>query len=278
MGGLGLAVHPPICAAMGGQLGPLWTRLAAERFCRAIDLNVYRVPMASRLLAVTFDAHDSSRVAQFWATVLGREIVEHSGGMLLPGDDTHLGLRFVPSPADEGGRNPTHLHLTSSSSADQRRTVSTALDLGARHLDVGQTAEEGHVVLVDPDGNAFCVIEPGNSFLAGCGFLGELACDGTREVGLFWSEALGWPLVWDQNQETAIQSPLGGTKVAWGGPPVASHEWRNRHSFYLVAGDGGLGVEVERLVSLGATELPVGEDGSIGLSDPDGNEFLIGSR
>lgn len=38
---------------------------------------------------------------------------------------------------------------------------------------------------------------------------------------MFWSEALGWPLVWDQDEETAIQSPHGGTKVAWGGPPVA---------------------------------------------------------
>ena len=27
---------------------------------------------------------------------------------------------------------------------------------------------------------------------------------------------MGWPLVWDQDEETAIQSPLGGTKIAWG--------------------------------------------------------------
>ena len=79
-------------------------------------------------------------------------------------------------------------------------------------------------MLADPEGNEFCVIEPGNAFLAGCGFLGELACDGTRDVGLFWSEALGWPLVWDQDEETAIQSPRGGTKVAWGGPPVAPND------------------------------------------------------
>jgi len=65
------------------------------------------------------------------------------------------------------------------------------------------------------------VIEPGNAYLAGCGFLGELTCDGTREVGLFWSKVLGWPGVWDQDEETAIQSPRGGTKVAWAGPPVA---------------------------------------------------------
>lgn len=41
-------------------------------------------------------------------------------------------------------------------------------------------------MLADPEGYAFDVIEPGNSFLAGCGFLGEIACDGTREVAS-WS-------------------------------------------------------------------------------------------
>jgi hypothetical protein len=112
-----------------------------------------------------------------------------------------------------------HLHPTSASESDQQRTVATALGLGAGHLDVGRRPEEGHVVLADPEGNEFGVIEPGNAFLAGCGFLGELACDGTREVGLLWSKALAWPLVWDQNQETATQSPLGGTKVAWGARP-----------------------------------------------------------
>ncbi|MDQ2739223.1 MAG: hypothetical protein M3Y35_11575 [Actinomycetota bacterium] len=47
-------------------------------------------------------------------------------------------------------------------------------------------------MLADPKGNEFCVFEPGNSFLADCGFLGELAGEGTRQVGLFWAEALGW--------------------------------------------------------------------------------------
>jgi len=70
----------------------------------------------------------------------------------------------------------------------------------------------------DPEGNEFCVIEPGNSFLADCGYLGAAGCDGSREVGYFWSEALGGPLVWDQDQETAIRSPLGGPKITWGGP------------------------------------------------------------
>jgi len=231
--------------------------------------------MLTRLLTVTFDAHDPARLARFWAGMLDREVVEDAGGALLPGDETQLGLRFVPSDAKMVRPNYLHLHLTSTSPADQQHRVATALGLGAGHIDVGQRPEDGHVVLADPEGYEFCVIEPGNNFLAGCGLLGELACDGTREVGVFWSEALGWPLVWDQDEETAVQSPYGGTKVAWGGPPVAPKEVRNRQRFDLTPAGDNQQAEVDRLVSLGATRLGVGEDGAIVLADPDGNEFCV---
>ncbi len=216
-------------------------------------------------LALNIDAHDPDRLAQFWAAILGRDAM----AALVPGDETQLGLRFVASQAEKVDPGRMHLHVTSESLADQQATVATALRLGASHLDVGQRPEDGHVVLADPEGNEFCVIEPGNAYLAGCGRLGELACDGTREVGLFWSEALGWPLVWDQDQETAIQSPDGGTKIAWGGPPVPAKVKRNRQRLELAEAD------VDRLVSLGATRLDVRADGSVELADPDGNEFSV---
>jgi catechol 2,3-dioxygenase-like lactoylglutathione lyase family enzyme len=228
--------------------------------------------MPSGLLTLTFDAHDPARLAEFWAALLGRKVVREPGGALLPGDDTQVGLRFVAADSEQAGPDRVHLHLTSTTSEDQTRTVATALELGATHLDVGQLPEEEHVVLADPEGNPLCVIEAGNSFLADCGFLGELACDGTREVGLFWAEALGWPLVWDEDGETAIQSPRGGTKVAWGGPPVAPKRGRNRQRFDLTSRD--VAAEVDRLVTLGATRL--GErDGGVELADPDGNEFGV---
>ncbi|HYN96244.1 MAG TPA: VOC family protein [Pilimelia sp.] len=231
--------------------------------------------MPSLLLAVTSDAHDAHRLAQFWAGMLRREVVDDAGGALLPGADTQLGLRFVSSSTVKAGPNRMHLHLTSASHADQQHLVATALRLGAGHLDVGQRPEEEHIVLADPEGNEFCVIEPGNAFLAGCGPLGEIACDGTRQVGLFWSEALGWPLVWDENEETAIQSPRGGTKVAWGGPPLALKTARNRQRFDLAPPGGDERAEVDRLVSLGATRIEVGADGAVLLADPDGNEFSV---
>jgi catechol 2,3-dioxygenase-like lactoylglutathione lyase family enzyme len=231
----------------------------------------------SRLRTVTFDARDAARLARFWAGVLGRKVIEDADGALLPGEDAQLGLRFVPSHTQTVGPNRMHLHLTSASLADQEHTVAAALELGAGHLDVGQRPEEGHVVLADPEGNEFCVIEPGNAFLAGCGRLGEVACDGTREVGLFWSEVLGWPLVWDQDQETAIQSPQGGTKVAWGGPPLTPKEMRNRQHFDLTA-EGDPQAEVDRLIALGATRLEIGRDGAVVLADPDGNEFCLNAN
>jgi glyoxalase superfamily protein len=232
--------------------------------------------MSSRLLALTFDAHDPARLAGFWAGVLSRDVLdEPRGALLLPGSDSQIGLRFALGRAERTGPNRVHLHLTSTSPADQQDTIAAALELGASHLDVGQLPEEGHVVLADPEGNAFCVIEAGNAFLAGCGFLGELACEGTRDVGLFWAAGLGWPLVWDQDEETAIQSPHGGTKVAWGGPPVAPKHARNRQRFDLAVVDGGLDAEVERLAALGATRLSSVEEGAVELADPDGNEFSL---
>jgi catechol 2,3-dioxygenase-like lactoylglutathione lyase family enzyme len=221
--------------------------------------------MSSVLTAVAFEAADPDRAARFWAALLD----------LRPADENQVGLRFVPGRAGALGHNRIHLHLTSSDLDDQQRTVARALELGAHHLDVGQRPDEGHIVLADPAGYEFDVIEPGNNYLAGTGFLGEFACDGTRAVGVFWSEALGWPLVWDSDEETAIQSPRGGTKVAWGGPPVAPNEQPNRQRFELVAVDADLPAEVERLIALGATRLGEGAGGPVELADPDGNQFSL---
>jgi glyoxalase superfamily protein len=169
------------------------------------------------------------------------------------------------------------LHLTSSSLEQQQRTVETALRLGGRHLDVGQGPDAEFVVLADPGGNELCVIEPGNNYLAGTGYLGEVTCDGTRDVGLFWRDALGWPLVWDKNEQTAVQSPLGGTKISWdswGERPAEPKNERNRQRFDLVTADPT--IEAQRLVSLGATRLADRPDG-VELADPDGNEFGLHS-
>lgn len=229
--------------------------------------------MTLRLSAVAFDAQDPDRLARFWAGLLDRDVLADADGLLLPGDDTQVGLRFARARTEKRQPNRVHVHLTSEAS-DQETVVAEAVGLGAGHLEVGQLPDEPHVVLGDPEGNELCVIPPDNGFLAGCGLLGEVACEGTRAVGLFWGEALGWPLVWDEHGETAVQSPRGGTKVAWGGPPVGPPEVPARQWFELLSDDAP-DAEVERLVSLGASRVSKGDDGVVVLADPDGNEFRL---
>jgi predicted enzyme related to lactoylglutathione lyase len=235
--------------------------------------------MTSQLFALCFDANNPVRLARFWAGVLGWEQADDPDDIaLVPSDDTGFRIRFAANQAQKAGQNQMHFDLTSTSLEDQQQTVARSLELGARHIDVGQRPEEGHVVLADPEGNEFCVIEPGNNFLSDCGFIGALASDGSQEVGYFWSKALGWPLVWDQDQETAIRSPYGGPKITWGGPPVNPKIGKNRLHFDLAPPvDGDQQAEIERLVSLGATRIDIGQ-GDVSwvvMADPDGNEFCV---
>ncbi|MBD0734975.1 VOC family protein [Streptomyces sp. CBMA29] len=247
--------------------------------------------MSSQLFAICFHATRPTELARFWSGVLGWELA--SGPQILPptvdGATGGFRIRFLPSQEPKTRQNQAHFDLTSASPEDQRQTVARALELGGQHIDIGQLPEEGHVVLADPDGNEFCVIEPGNNFLADTGVVGALACDGTREVGCFWSEALRWPLVWDQDEETAIQSPEGGTKITWGGPPVAPKTGTNRLFFELaLPADADRSAEVDRLLALGATRAAAGATdggetdggetdggGHVLLLDPDGNEFSV---
>ena len=236
--------------------------------------------MTSHLFAISYDAAQPVLLGRFWSGLLGREMVDdpQDGVLVLPGTDTDFRLRFVPTDQPKVVQNRMHFDLTSSSLEDQQQTVARALELGARHIDIGQGPDDDHVVLADPEGNEFDVIGPGNKFLSGCGFVGALACDGSQAVGYFWSAALGWPLVWDQDEETAIQSPQGGTKISWGGPPLMPNGGRDRVRFDLApAADVERQAEVDRLLSLGATLVDADQDGvgRLVLADPDGQEFSL---
>src|SRR3954470_5048239 len=215
--------------------------------------------MVSQLLALSVDANDPRRLARFWAGVLGWYPADdpHDAVALQPSDDTGFRLRFLPTQERKTDQNRMHFDLTSRSLEDQRRTVARALALGGGHIDVGQRPEEGHVVLADPEGNEICVIEPGTNFLADCGFVGAVSCDGSAAVGHFWSEALGWPLVWDQDEETAIRSPHGGPTVSWGGATqLMPRNGKARVCFDVGPPLGGeTQAEIARLVSLGASRI-----------------------
>ncbi|MBT9254097.1 VOC family protein [Phycicoccus sp. MAQZ13P-2] len=234
--------------------------------------------MTLQLEALVVDAADPAALARFWAGVLGWTTAEDRPGAVtvVPSDPACVALRFRAAAAPSGASRH-HLHVTSTSTDDMAATVERVLALGGRHLDVGQQPDEEHVVLADPEGNALCVIPPWNRFLAGTGRLGEVAGDGGRATGVFWSEALGWPLVWDEDDETAVQSPAGGTKVAFGGGPVAPKDGVSRTRMEVAAAEGTeLADAVAELERLGALRVDavLAEGDSVTLVDPSGTELV----
>jgi hypothetical protein len=238
--------------------------------------------MALELVALCVDATDPLPMARFWAEALRWEIEDEGADLLVlrPTDGTRFRMEILPVPTPKDGPNRHHLDLTTASLEDQQASAARLLELGGRHLDIGQGPDADHVVMADPEGNELCLIEPGNRFLASCPRMGALSCDGSREVGCFWSAALGWPLVWDQDEETAIQAPDGtGPKITWGGPPVAPKPGpKNRMHLEVAPVDGtDQRTEVERLLALGASRIDIGQGDVewVVLADPDGNELCV---
>jgi predicted enzyme related to lactoylglutathione lyase len=228
--------------------------------------------MTCHVHALCFDANDPLRLARFWADALHWELDAETQDEigLVPTDDTRFRILFLPVPEKKVGKNRIHLDLTTTSVDDQTETVGRLVELGARHIDIGQGTDEPHVVLADPEGNEFCIIEPDNSFLADCGRLGSITCDGTREVGYFWSAALGWPLVWDQDEETAIRAADGtGPFITWGGPPLMAKTGKNRVHLHIATPDhGDQRGEVDRWSPLVRLESTSAKAMSIGWSWP----------
>ncbi|MDG5806390.1 VOC family protein [Streptomyces ossamyceticus] len=102
------------------------------------------------------DAADPVALGRWWAEALGWVVVNDAPEdyEIRPEPDRVPGLLFTPVPEAKTVKNRLHLDLRP---VDQAAEVSRLLALGARHADVGQ-GDESWVVLMDPEGNEFCVL------------------------------------------------------------------------------------------------------------------------
>jgi hypothetical protein len=233
--------------------------------------------MSTRLVALCFDADDPPRLARFWAAALSWEVV---GGITLrPTDGTPFGFRFVPASQPKVGKGRVHLDLVSETPDHHAEMVERLLASGANHADIGQ-GDVDWTVLADPEGNEFCVV-PRGDFLATTGLLGSIVFEPADHptVGRFWSEATGWPVVYDEDGDMAIRDPSGQGPFVTFGPPASDPKTaKNRLHLHLAPPlDGDQEVEVERLVALGARRIDIGQGDVpwIVMADPQGNEFCV---
>lgn len=114
--------------------------------------------MASKFTELIVDAAEPSRIAAFWAAVLGWETIsdDPEGVELADPSGARPSLVFVPVPEGKTVKNRLHIDV-SPVGCDQDAEVARVLGLGARRVDVGQ-GEQTWVVLADPEGNEFCVL------------------------------------------------------------------------------------------------------------------------
>jgi catechol 2,3-dioxygenase-like lactoylglutathione lyase family enzyme len=118
--------------------------------------------MDIRIQCLCVDSVSPAASADFWAAALGwrrthasedEVVLEPPAGS--PEDGVAPDLLFIKVPGDKEVKNRLHLDLRPK---DQAAEVARLEALGARRVDLGQ-GPVSWVVLADPDGNEFCVLQ-----------------------------------------------------------------------------------------------------------------------
>lgn len=116
--------------------------------------------MACRITELVLDCRDPSLLAAFWAGVLGyRETERDDDNVLIAppeGTPSPIELLFSRSTDPRPAKLPLHLDVNATDRT-QEEELARLLELGARHLDIGQ-GEPSWYVLADPEGNEFCLL------------------------------------------------------------------------------------------------------------------------
>jgi catechol 2,3-dioxygenase-like lactoylglutathione lyase family enzyme len=114
-----------------------------------------------RIGTIVLNVKDARRASRFWSEALGYGY--HGGGyrqdttpVLLP-QPTAAAAITVALDEDDG----THLDLHTDSAVEQRAEVERLISLGATRVDWAYPDGASFVVLADPEGNVFCVVNTG---------------------------------------------------------------------------------------------------------------------
>ena len=228
---------------------------------------------------LVFDAVGPQRLGRFWEAALGAHpLADGPSGFetrLEVAGGPVLDLCFQPVAAVNATTPRLHLDLFGGRERDE--VVDRLLGLGARHLDIGQ-GDVPWVVLADPEGHAFCVMEERAAYrdtgpVAAVPVRGD---DAERDAA-FWASLTGWE-PYDGSAPASLRHPSGRGAILEFFPGSGPKEGKNRLHLdvRLEPGEEPSAV-VARVVAQGAR--PVEHDwGSLPwtvLTDPSGNEFCI---
>lgn len=114
--------------------------------------------MASSVDALTIDCADPARLAEFWSAVLGYEIGGIEEGDVWIKDPVGTGWALLFQVVPEGKSVKNRLHLDLRSSASMAQEVERVKALGATELRYVEEYGSFWTVMLDPEGNEFCVL------------------------------------------------------------------------------------------------------------------------
>ena len=113
---------------------------------------------------VVLGVTDVPRAAEFWSAALGYELREDGFGgwatVLVPpgGSGTAIALQRSQTPPEDHPR--LHLDLHVADAAEQESEAARLVSLGAERVDWDRYPDDpDFVVLADPDGNRFCIVD-----------------------------------------------------------------------------------------------------------------------
>ncbi len=117
---------------------------------------------------VVLGVSDVQRAAAFWTAALGYEVRSDGFGgwatVLQPpggGPATRIALQTSETPPQDHPR--LHLDLHVADRAEQQAEAERLVGLGAERVDWDSYPEDpDFVVLADPDGNRFCIVDLGH--------------------------------------------------------------------------------------------------------------------
>jgi Glyoxalase-like domain len=241
--------------------------------------------MATRLVQVNMKARDDTALGGFWAAALGWEVSSEGPGVtnLEPAgfvypDPVAVCLDLVASPEPKTVKNRVHLDLATTSAAEQAQLVGRLRELGATPAGLGQ-GDLPWMVMADPEGNEFCVLEPG-PFDRDTGPIAAVVvdCADPRAMAGFWGEAMDWAVLEVTDQTAVLRSAAGvGPYLRFVPTPEGKRVWNRVHLDLRPYPGDDLEAEAARLRALGATAIDLGRSELPWkvLADPEGNEFCL---
>lgn len=114
--------------------------------------------MATTVDTLTIDCSDPRRLADFWCAVLGYELddIDESDAVVVDPAGRGWSLLFQTVPEGKSVKNRLHLDLRPETSMAEE--VQRVKELGATQFRFVEEGGSFWTVMLDPEGNEFCVL------------------------------------------------------------------------------------------------------------------------